>query len=125
MTEDNTAVCSPLIKRKEEKMVKVTKRESSLSVVQTMSVRYKRTTKGCYVKQAHLSRNAETSRASTKSLFHSHALAPGARPERGGSLCLKPVNTVTEPEVGGGGRHHVGLCHKIHSITANVLYSAT
>lgn len=35
-------------------MVKVTEREHSLSILQTMSVHYKCRTKGCYVKQVHL-----------------------------------------------------------------------
>lgn len=54
-------------------MVKVTAREHSLSILQTMSVHYKCRTKGCYVKQAHLGRKTETSCASTKTLLHSYS----------------------------------------------------
>lgn len=52
-------------------MVKVPEREHLLSILQMMSVHYKCRTKDCYVKQAHLGMETETSCAYAKSPSHS------------------------------------------------------
>lgn len=69
-------------------MVKVTEREHSASILQTMSVHYKCRTKGSYVKQAHLGikqkkKNLKHPMHPQKSLLHSDSCFwKASRPER-------------------------------------------